>query len=66
MSMMFKLSAILLSPTVPSKIDNKSTKLTITQLFDYHPTHKFLKSQLFQLGYRNPPLPFGSAKGILC
>ena len=29
---MFKLSAILLSPTVPPKIDNKSMKLTITQL----------------------------------
>lgn len=32
MSTMFKLSAILLSPTVPPKIDNKSMKLTITQL----------------------------------
>ena len=29
---MLKLYPILLSPTVPPKIDNKSTKLTITQL----------------------------------
>ena len=32
MSTMFKLSVIWLSPIVPPKIDNKSTKLTITQL----------------------------------